>query len=96
MKDDFSDIPAERQPTKNQLMDRAKRLPPGFARHVALVLETSIKLKRSMIKRGLRRARAICPRCGGGDGTLQGALVGPRNHLRMWCDTPGCSMEVME
>lgn len=92
---EVDDLPTDRQPTKNQLVDRAKRQSPEFMRHVAQVVETSIKLKRVMLKRGLKRARANCPRCGVA-GALRGALVGSRNHMRMWCETPGCSMELME
>lgn len=89
------ELPADRQPTKNQLLDRAKGMSPEFLRHVAQVLETSVKLKRQMMKRTLRRARSMCPRCGV-EGALQGALVGKNDHMRMWCDTPNCSMEMME
>ncbi len=92
---ELDDLPADRQPTKDQLIDRAKRQSPDFMRHVAQVVETSIKLKRAMLKRGVNRARAACPRCGI-NGALQGALVGKTNHMRMWCDTPDCSMEMME
>ena len=89
------DLPNDRQPTKNQLLDRAKHQAPDFMRHIAMVVETSMKLKKSMQKRSIRRARAHCPRCGG-DGTLQGALAGKKDHMRMWCETPDCSMEMME
>jgi hypothetical protein len=75
------DLPTERQTTKNQMLDRAKRQSPEFMRHVAQVLETSIKLKRVMLKRGLRRARSTCPRCGI-TGAPQGALAGKRDHMR--------------
>ena len=92
---EVDDLPTDRQPTKNQLVDRAKRQSPEFMRHVAQVVETSMKLKTSMLKRGLKRARANCPRCGVA-WALQGALVGSKNHMRMWCETTGCSMEMME
>ena len=95
MSEEFDDIPVERQPTKNQLLDRAKKQSSDFMRHVALVVDTSVKLKRSMLKRNLTRARATCPRCNV-EGALQGALAGKKAHMRMWCETPGCSMEMME
>lgn len=95
MRPEADDLPDYRQPTKNQLLDRAKRQSPEFMRHIALVVETSEKLKRSMLKRNLTRARATCPRCNV-EGALQGALVGKKNHMRMWCETPQCSMEMME
>ena len=50
------------------------------------------RLKAVMLKRGLRAARAACPECGG---TLHGALAGPRNHMRFWCDGP-CKRQMME
>lgn len=89
------DIPKERQPTKNQLLDRAKKNSPDFLKHITIVVETSVKLKRQMLKRNLKRARSTCPRCGI-VGALQGALAGPKDHMRMWCETLGCSMEMME
>jgi hypothetical protein len=91
--DDY--LPVERPPTKRQLLDRAKTQTPNYIRHVAMVIETSDKLKRMMVTGGVKRAHMDCPRCGV-KRALQGALVGKRDHLRMWCDTPGCSMEVME
>ncbi|MFA6966093.1 hypothetical protein [Bosea sp. (in: a-proteobacteria)] len=66
----------------------------AFMASFGATLTAGLKLKRVMQKRGLRRARAKCPRCG--FETLQGALVGRRDHLRMWCDTPDCPMEMME
>ena len=53
--------------------------------------ETGMKLKRAMLKRGLRGARAVCPRCGG---NLLGYLC---NHMRMACDgCDGCDIAMME
>lgn len=54
---------------------------------------TAMKLKKVMLKRGLTAARAVCPSCGA---MLQGRLVGPRNHLRMWCEGAGCTTTAME
>lgn len=58
---------------------------------------TASKLKRAMQRRGLLRAKAKCPRCGGAE-TLQGKLVphGRSQHLRMWCTTAGCNTQVWE
>jgi hypothetical protein len=56
-------------------------------------LNTALTLKQVMLKRGLRRARCKCTRCG--NETLQGALVGRRNHGRFWCTTEGCSFKQM-
>jgi len=66
----------------------------AFLREAGATLFTGLKLKRVMQRRGLRRARAKCPRCG--NETLQGALAGRRDHLRMWCDTEGCGMGMIE
>jgi len=55
------------------------------------------RLKSVMQQKGLTRAKAKCPACGGAE-TLQGKLVphGRRHHLRMWCTTPGCNTQVWE
>ncbi len=50
------------------------------------------KLKKVMLTRGLSRARAKCPECGG---MLHGVLAGRRNHLHMVCDGP-CRRKMME
>ena len=88
----MADIPALTE-QKRQLNRLSKH--DEFQRHVAEVLTTMVKLKRVMLARGLRRAKTKCPRCGC-VGALQGGLVGQRNHMRMWCETPSCSMEAME
>lgn len=59
------------------------------------VVRTAERLKRAMKARGLTEARARCPREGCG-GMLHGAIAGPRRHLRMACDEPGCNMRIME
>ncbi|MEQ9247051.1 MAG: hypothetical protein RLO21_13770 [Nitratireductor sp.] len=56
------------------------------------VFETGVKLKRAMENKGLRRARATCPRCGS---WLHGTLNGPGKHLRMACEG-NCGMAMME
>lgn len=55
------------------------------------------RLKSVMQRKGLLRAKAKCPACGGAE-TLQGKLVprGRGHHLRMWCTTPGCNTTVWE
>ena len=59
---------------------------------VASTLRDGTKLKAAMQKRGLRQARARCPEC---VGTLHGALVGRKDHLRFACDGP-CNRQMME
>jgi hypothetical protein len=61
-------------------------------RKIAQTFETGLKLKRIMLKRGLRRCRCECPRCGG---MIQAGLVGPKKHLRMACEGQ-CGMNMME
>lgn len=68
---------------------------------VTEVLVTALCHKAEMLKAGERQRIAVCPRCGG---SLRFALIGPKNHLRMFCrgnaadpeDTPHCGMEAME
>lgn len=66
--------------------------PADFMAAVAQTVTTATRLKSKMKERGLVRAQTICPRC---DGRLDGALVGPKQHMRLWCSTPGC-MQMME
>ncbi len=56
-------------------------------------MHVGLKLKQVMIIKGLTKAKAKCPRCE--NETLQGRLAGRRNHLRCWCDTPGCAFHQM-
>lgn len=67
----------------------------AFMKHAALTLQTGIKFKARMVERGLTRAQTKCPRCGIEE-ALQGALAGSKRHMRMWCLTVHCSMEMME
>ena len=50
---------------------------------VAATMRDAVKLKKVMMKRGLRTARAKCPEC---EGELHGVLAGKRNHLHMSCN----------
>lgn len=63
-----------------------------FISTMRTTLRDATKLKSVMQKRGLRRAQAKCPECGG---MLQGALVGKRDHMRFWC-TGTCKRQLME
>lgn len=59
----------------------------------ASTIEDAMKLKRVMLKKGMVRARAECPKCGG---WLQGRLSGPpKNHMRFWCEGT-CGRRMME
>lgn len=53
-------------------------------------IDTSQVLKKAMQDKGVRSARAKCPRCG--NETLQGRLAGKKDSMRMWCETKGCDM----
>lgn len=56
------------------------------------VIDTAVKFKKVMQKKGIKRARCVCPRCGS---FIHGCLSGPRNHLRMTCEGK-CGMNMME
>jgi len=56
-------------------------------------IHTAMKLKEVMVRKGIRSAKAKCPKCG--NETMQGRLAGPRNHIRFWCDTEGCTLTKM-
>lgn len=51
-----------------------------------------MKMKKQMLKKGIRSARVHCPKC---DGHLHARLAGRNNHLRFWCDGP-CKRQMME
>ncbi len=68
--------------------------PDPFWANATLLVETSVKFKKVMQTKGLRRAKAQCPICK--NETLQGALAGRKDHMRMWCDTEGCDVQMME
>lgn len=56
------------------------------------VLTTGLKLKTIMAKKGIRRCRCVCPRCGK---MIWAAVAGPKNYLRMACEGQ-CGMNMME
>ncbi|HEX9429613.1 MAG TPA: hypothetical protein VF944_04480 [Candidatus Bathyarchaeia archaeon] len=66
-------------------VDRAE-----WARHTRKVLDLAFKLKKVMLKRGLRRAKAPCPDCEGK--FLNGTLNGSRDHMHFVCDCRKLSM----
>lgn len=55
-------------------------------------LADAAKMKKQMLKAGVKAARVKCTRC---EGTLHGRLAGHKNHIRMWCDGY-CKRRVME
>lgn len=59
---------------------------------VKSTIRDAMKLKKVMMGRNLRAAKAKCPECGG---MLQGRLAGRKNHLRFWCDGE-CKRQMME
>ncbi len=61
-----------------------------FRKHLFHVMELASKLKKVMLKRGLRRARAPCPDCPGK--FLNGTLNGKRDHMHFVCDCRKLSM----
>jgi hypothetical protein len=58
--------------------------PKEFIEKAGKILETGMKFKKALLKRGLRRGRAKCPFCK--DGFLIGTINGRKNHLHMACD----------
>ncbi|PZR89660.1 MAG: hypothetical protein DI537_20665 [Stutzerimonas stutzeri] len=70
-------------------------------RRLGEALMTMLNHKAEMLKAGERQRIAVCPRCGG---SLRLALIGPKNHARMFCrgndDNPdgamSCGMQGME
>lgn len=61
-----------------------------FRKHMRKTLEVAVKLKKVMKKRGLRRAKAVCPDCP--TKWLHGTLNGSRDHMHMVCDCRKYSM----
>lgn len=59
---------------------------------IMLIMETGMKLKKVMQKRGITAARAVCPICEGG--FIHGRLAGRKQHLHMQCDS--CDVYMME
>lgn len=51
---------------------------------ISAILETHVKMKKVMLKKGVRAAKAPCPHCK--KGFLHGRLAGRKDHLHMWCD----------
>lgn len=73
-------------------MSSAKSKDPKLVEELRKTIDIAIKLKAAMHKRSIRRARCVCPRCGG---MIWGALAGPRSHLHMSCRGT-CGMVFME
>lgn len=65
-----------------------------FIARMSEILDAGTKLKKVMLKRGIRLAKAPCPICG--NGMLHGSLAGSKNHLHMYCDGEGCNAMMME
>lgn len=61
-----------------------------FRKHMTKVMNLAGKLKAVMQKKGLRRARAVCPDCPGK--YLNGTLNGKRDHMHFVCDCRKLSM----
>lgn len=64
----------------------------AFRRTMGDTLETGLKMKQKMLKKGIVRARAACPYCPGK--YVHGALVGSKQHMRFHCDCK--RMQMME
>lgn len=73
-------------------MSRSPLSEEAFWAKATEALETGMKLKKIMLKKGLTRCRCECPRCGG---TITAGLAGRKNHVRMSC-SGSCGMNLME
>jgi len=62
----------------------------AFQKHVKKTMNLATKMKKVMMKKGLRRARAECPDCPGK--WLNGTINGNRDHLHFTCDCRKYSM----
>ena len=60
---------------------------------IAETLKFGIEGKKLLLKKGLTSGKRRCPRC---KAWVRFALAGRKSHLRMSCDTPSCSMRMME
>lgn len=56
------------------------------------VIDTAVKLKKVMNKKGLKRARCVCPRCGK---LIHASISSCNGHMRMACEG-SCGMAMME
>ncbi len=56
------------------------------------VIDTAVKFKDRMNKRGIKRARCVCPRCGK---FIHGSIASYNGHFRMSCEGQ-CGMAMME
>lgn len=65
-----------------------------FMKRASKWIDAAQKMKKVMLAKSLTKARAKCVDCD--NETMQARIAGPRNHIRMWCDTPGCEMRMME
>ena len=85
----------DKEKYERELADRKKVLamareemkkPPSdeFMTAINKTFELGMKLKKVMMKKGLRRARAKCPDCP--DKYLHGSINGPRDHMHFGCD----------
>lgn len=84
--------------------EQAKGEHSEWMKDFGLVLDAGVKLKKITVERKMTRAKTECPKCHV-RAALQGYLViGPAagrhgrsgGAFRMWCETPGCQMSMME
>lgn len=54
-----------------------------FMERFGSTLTDALKMKARMKERGLTSAHVKCPQC---PGRLHMRLVGPKKHMRFWCD----------
>lgn len=75
-----------------------------FIERAEKILETALRLKKIMVEKCVGAGKANCPICNGVE-TIHTRLItgsGAGRHrksggaFRMWCDTPGCGVQMME
>lgn len=66
--------------------------PPDFLARAAATIRKAMVMKRNMLKKNLRVAKAKCPYC---EGHWYARLAGNKNHMHMRCDGV-CGTNIME
>jgi hypothetical protein len=61
---------------------------------ILAIMNTAMELKKRMLKKGLRKAKCLCPLCK--NETFLAILAGSKNHIHAKCQTEGCSAQIMQ
>lgn len=63
-----------------------------FWKNALSLMDDGLKMKKIMLSKGLRQAKAKCPKC---EGYLYATLNGSKNHVHIKC-TGSCKRSMME